>query len=161
MQGGGGDYLFLAYKRGGHIRDVLLVTPDAAPAQDGWSTVPVDLSMDADQDTDASAIWLVYSSGGSGAPVTDIRCVADEGALEGRGWSVLGILPGGRTVAIRRGEGAPLTSISAFRAPAAKPRYGYSALLDFGVHAADTATMDLGNKDGTVWGGVATGGTAA
>ncbi len=65
----------------------------------------------------------------------------------GGGWSVLGVLPGGRTVALRRGEGAALTSISVFRSPAAKPRYGYSALVDFGVHA-DGGVLDTTNIDG-------------
>jgi len=146
-QGGGGDYLYLAIKRGGHIRDIRLVTPTTALTSDGWETVRVDLSMDADQDDDASAVWLAYSSGGTGAPITDVRCVNDETLLVGRGWSVLGVLPGGRTVALRRGEGAALTSISVFRSPAAKPRYGYSALVDFGVHA-DGGVLDTTNIDG-------------
>ena len=121
------------------MRDVQLVTPSTAPRGDGWSIVSVDLSMAADSDHSSDSVWLAYSSGGSKPAVTDLKCVlgaAVSSFSSDEGWEEIGVLPARaefpeRSILVRRGEGAPLTSIQAFRSPSPKPRYGYSALLDF------------------------------
>lgn len=144
-QGSGGDYVYVCIKRGGHVRDVRLVTPATAPVGDGWSIVKVDLSMVVDGDRDEGAQWLAYGSGGNKPPVTDIACVVADSAAAAAAqhpdWELLGLLPGSRAIMIRRGEGMPLTSIAAFRSPVATPRYGYEQMLDFSMGYTGSGTV--------------------
>lgn len=179
-----GDVVYLFYKRGGAIRDVVLVgsSHEHKSVPPGYVCVGVDVGMvgtgcidDEGPECDSATTRIAYTTGGSLAPITGIRVLDRDGlaallastdvatgtvmsdiSIQSRakrgvasvplgsayGWSSIGVLPGGRYVAVQRGHGSPLGSLSVYRSPAVVPRYGLSGVVD--MLPADTLSACLG-----------------